>query len=95
MVAVISPTYFLFVFIEILSGALRAEGHVLVTTVMTLSGICLLRILWVTLIVPNGTLEEIVACYPVTWAICALGMILYYGYKQRKIFAQQKLKTAP
>ena len=94
MVAVISPTYFLFVFIEILSGALRAEGHVLVTTVMTLSGICLLRILWVTLIVPNGTLEEIVACYPVTWAICAVGMILYYWYKQRKIFAQQKLKTS-
>lgn len=91
MVAVISPTYFLFVFIEILSGALRAEGHVLVTTIMTLSGICLLRIIWVTLIVPNGSLEEIIACYPITWALCAVMMILYYWYKQRKIFAAHKI----
>lgn len=87
MVSVISPTYFLFVFIEILSGTLRAEGHVLVTTLMILGGVCLLRAVWVTLIVPNGTLEQIISCYPITWALCAGMMIFYYLFKQKRIIA--------
>lgn len=85
MMQIISPTYFLFVFIEIYSGVLRAQGHVLVTTIMTMTGICLLRIVWVTLIVPQGTLEQIIACYPITWLLCAVGMIIYYNYKQKQI----------
>ena len=85
MMQIISPTYFLFVFIEIYSGSLRAQGYVFVTTLMTLVGICAFRVIWVTLIVPDGTLEQIVACYPLTWFVCATGMIGYYHYKQRKI----------
>lgn len=64
MMQIISPTYFLFVFIEVYSGALRAQGHVIVTTAMTMIGICVLRVVWVTWIVPDGTLSQIVACYP-------------------------------
>lgn len=90
MMQVISPTYFLFAFIEIYSGSLRAQGHVLVTTLMTIVGVCLLRIVWVTLIVPSGTMEEIIACYPITWAVTAVGMSAYYFYKQRRISAISK-----
>lgn len=89
MMRIISPAYFLFVFIEIFSGALRAQGHVFVTTLMTMTGICLLRIVWVTLIVPNGTLEEIIACYPITWLLCAVSMTAYYLYKQRRILREK------
>lgn len=85
MMQMISPTYFLFVFIEIYSGALRAQGHVLVATIMTMTGVCLLRIVWVTVIVPKGTLEQIIACYPITWGFCAVGMIIYYVYKQKRL----------
>ena len=90
MMRIISPTYFLFTFIEIYSGSLRAQGHVLVTTVLTMTGVCLLRIVWVTLIVPDGSLEQIVACYPITWLLCAVGMIFYYGYKQKRILMQKR-----
>lgn len=85
MMHLISPTYFLFVFIEIYSGALRAQGHVLMTTVITMSGICLLRILWVKVIMPQGSLEEIVACYPITWVVTAVCVASYYFYKQKRI----------
>ena len=88
MMQIISPTYFLFVFIEIYSGSLRAQGYVFVTTLMTLIGICAFRVVWVTLIVPDGTLEQIIACYPLTWLVCAIGMIGYYHYKQRKILSE-------
>lgn len=85
MVRIISPTYWLFAFIEIYSGSLRAQGSVLVTTIMTLVGVCLLRVIWVMFIVPNGTLEQLIACYPVTWVVTAGAMIIYYFYKQKRI----------
>lgn len=88
MMRIFTPGYFLFVFIEIFSGSLRAQGHVLVTTILTIVGICVLRIIWVTLIMPNGTMEQIILCYPLTWIVTATGMILYYTYKQKRIFVK-------
>lgn len=93
MIRVISPTYWLFAFIEIYSGSLRAQGSVLVTTLLTMTGVCLLRIVWVTLIVPDGTLEELIACYPITWIVTAAAMILYYIFKQRRIVAQHRVQS--
>jgi len=84
MMGLISPTYFLFVFIEILSGSLRAQGSVVITTIISIGGICLLRIIWITVITVGGTLEEIIACYPVTWLVSAIAIILYYIMRQRK-----------
>lgn len=86
MVGVISPTYWLFAFIEIYSGSLRAQGSVLVTTIMTLTGVCLLRVVWVMFLVPDGSLEQLIACYPITWVVTAVAMIFYYFYKQKRIF---------
>lgn len=90
MIHVISPAYWLFAFIEIYSGSLRAQGSVLVTTLLTMTGVCLLRIVWVTLIVPDGTLEELIACYPITWIVTAAAMILYYIFKQRRIMGEHR-----
>lgn len=87
---VISPAYFIFAFIELLSGSLRAQGHVLVTTIMTMLGVCAFRVVWVLFIVPQGKLEQIVFCYPATWTITAVGMIIYYIYKQRSIIKKYK-----
>lgn len=81
----IAPTFVLFVFIEIFSGSLRAQGHTLITTLVTLIGICLFRVIWVTLIVPGGTMEQVVACYPVSWFVCAVVISIYYRYKQKRI----------
>lgn len=86
MMNVIAPAYFLFVFIEIFSGALRAQGAVLVSTMITMVGICVLRVIWVTMIAGGGTLKQVILCYPVTWAVGALAMSAYYLYKQRNIF---------
>lgn len=93
MMHVISPAYFLFTFIEIYSGSLRAQGHVLVTTLMTMIGVCLLRIVWITAVGPNASLERIIFCYPLTWVLTAAFMILYYHYKQKKIFEEHQGTT--
>lgn len=50
MMNVIAPAYLLFAFIEVFSGALRAQGAVVVSTLITMVGICVLRMIWVTLV---------------------------------------------
>ncbi len=85
MMRSIAPAFVLFVFIEIFSGALRAQGYTLVTTVISVLGICVYRILWVNMIPEGKGLTWIVSCYPISWFVCALLVSGYYFYKQKKI----------
>ena len=49
---VLAPSYFTFVFIEILSGAIRGAGEVLEPMLITRIGVCGLRVVWILLVVP-------------------------------------------
>ena len=44
IIRIIAPSYVLFIFIEILSSALRGMGNVLVPMIMTCTGVCIRRI---------------------------------------------------
>ena len=48
----VAPAYCLFVFIELLSGALRGTGDVVIPMLITCFGVCLLRIAWLFFIEP-------------------------------------------
>lgn len=85
MIWCIAPYYFLFEFIEILSGALRAEGFVIVSTLMVLCGTCLFRIVWVLFITVGMSMEMILYCFPITWGIGAIMFIVYYWWKQKRV----------
>lgn len=85
MVWSIAPYFFLFEFIEILSGALRAEGFVMVSTLMVFCGTCLFRIVWVLFIAAGKSLEMILCCFPITWSIGAVMFIVYYWWKQKRV----------
>ena len=88
MLEVIAPCYTIFVFIEVLSGALRGMSDVLIPMFMTMFGICILRIVWIFLIVPmNPTLEMTILNYPVTWIFTAILFIVYYIYKTQRLKA--------
>lgn len=85
MLHMIAPAYFLFVFIELTSGALRGVGNVLVPMILTCGGVCLLRVLWILFIVPmKPTLETIIISYPITWFITAMLFIIYYLKEMKK-----------
>lgn len=75
----ITPLYFTYVSIEILSGALRGAGESLVPMLMTVLGICLLRIAWLYGVFPFfPTLKVLAFGYPVTWASTSVLFIIYY-----------------
>jgi putative MATE family efflux protein len=85
MLHTIAPSYFLFVFIELLSSALRGTGDVLLPMVMTCCGICLFRVIWLAFIVPlKPGLYTIIISYPITWFITAVLFIIYYFIRTRK-----------
>ncbi|MDD3222831.1 MAG: MATE family efflux transporter [Clostridia bacterium] len=86
MLEVIAPCYTIFVFIEILSGALRGMSDVLIPMLMTMFGVCLLRIAWIIFIVPlNPTISWTIMNYPVTWIFTAILFIVYYLYRIRRM----------
>ena len=75
----IAPYYFTFVCIEILSGTVRGAGESLIPAVITLFGICILRLVWLLVFVPmDRTLERTVFSYPMTWVVTSVLFIVYY-----------------
>ena len=85
------PCYVIFSFIEIFSSALRGTGDVIIPMILTLFGVCLLRIVWIFLAVPVWpSLDTIVFNYPLTWGVTAVLFILYYRKKIHRIAVSRK-----
>ena len=85
MLVLIAPWYIVYVFIEILAGALRGIGDVIVPVIITLGGICVLRIVWLAVALKiSPTISAIIFSYPVTWILTAVFFIGYYYYKHKK-----------
>ena len=84
MLMFIIPWYIVYVFIEVLGGSLRGRGNVLVPVVITLLGVCVLRIIWLAGVMEiSPTIHAIIFSYPVTWVVTALAFIGYYFCKNR------------
>lgn len=73
------PTYLTYICIEVLSGAVRGAGDSVIPTLITLGGVCLLRVVWVQVVAPAcGTLNMVLLSYPITWALTSVLFIVYY-----------------
>ena len=87
------PTYITYISIEIFAGTLRGCGDVKIPTLITVFGVCVLRVLWLIWAVPlNRQLWMVEASYPITWTLSSLLFILYYlrsGWAKRCKAAQQ------
>ena len=76
---VFAPTYFTYVFIEILSGGIRGVGEALQPMLITCFGVCGLRIVWLlTAVKIWPSLTMVALNYPVSWVITAIVFIIYY-----------------
>ncbi len=71
--------YFTYVPVEIYSGTIHGTGDAFIPMVITLVGVCLLRVVWLFAAVPlHRTILMVVACYPVTWIMTSAAFIVYY-----------------
>ena len=78
MLAFAYPTFFC---TEVFSSAMRGVGNAVKPTVITLMGVCVLRmILLFTVTFPHLSNMTIAICYPVTWIVSSILFLLYYRF---------------
>ena len=81
-------TYIFLAFMEVGCGVLRGLGRSLTSTIISLIGACLLRVVWLLTVFEHFlTLESIYLSYPVSWiatGISALVLVLAILNKQKK-----------
>ena len=81
MVRFLAPSYITYILIELLSGAIRGAGKSLVPTLITIFGVCGLRLLWLFTMVPvYHTINMVAASYPITWSVTSIALLLYYRF---------------
>ena len=77
----LSPAYVTYVLVEILSGAIRGAGRSLVPMLISVLGVCCLRLTWLFTVVPlYHTIPVVLASYPITWTCTSAAMLLYYKF---------------
>lgn len=84
------PSYIVYIFVEIFTGALRGIGDVFIPTVITLCGVGLVRLPWLLIMMPiRKELSTVMISYPLAWAATALFMIPYYFYRKKKGYTRK------
>ncbi|WMJ87458.1 MATE family efflux transporter [Anaerocolumna sp. MB42-C2] len=79
---VLGPGYFLLVTCQILIGTARGAGDTLNTMLLSILNLCLFRIIWLTVMIPNfRSIYILYLGYPITWGSAVLCMTVYY-YKR-------------
>ena len=85
MIKFLAPFYVIYIGVEIFSGVLRGMGDALFPMIITMSGVCVLRVLWILFAFPmNRTLEMVEVSYPITWAVTSMLYLVYYNIFIRK-----------
>jgi len=65
--------------IEIFSGSLRGFGHSLAPAIMTLIGVCGVRIIWVIFYFPtHKDFGSLLMAYPISWIVTSAAIMLVY-----------------
>lgn len=85
MIRYLAPFYITYICVEIFSGVLRGMGDALIPMLITLSGICLLRVGWILIVFPqNRTIEIIEMSYRITWIVTSILFMFYYLWFTKK-----------
>lgn len=86
----ICAPYFLCGLMEVCTGVLRGLGKALTSTVISLIGACLLRVVWLLTVFPaNPTLEIVFISYPITWIVTTLAAFAIIQILLKKILKRQ------
>ena len=90
---IIMPTYFLCGLMDVMVGQLRGVGYSIMPMIVSLTGACLLRIVWIlTVFAQNHDLTVLYMSYPVSWFVTFVLHFLCYMFVARK--RVDKLKPA-
>lgn len=76
---IICTTYFLCGMMDVMVGILRGMGYAIAPMIISLTGVCALRVVWIyTIFAKYKTLQVLYISYPVTWTITFLAQLLIF-----------------
>lgn len=85
----VPPLFITYNAIEIFSGAVRGCGDAVRPMLMTLCGVCVLRMVWIFAVVPlSPNIRTLILSYPITWTVTSLAFFIYYlhgGWLRRRM----------
>jgi putative MATE family efflux protein len=85
MLRTLAPFYITYIGVEIIAGFLYGIGISFAPMIITATGICTFRILWVIFIVAkHPTLYNVIGCYPTSWILTSSLFILYYLFSKKR-----------
>lgn len=67
----------IFNIIEVISSVTKACGDVMVPMIISAIGICVVRIVWLS-VYPYKSVIEALWCYPISWIITSIAFVIYY-----------------
>lgn len=74
---------------DILSGSMRGVGHSLVPALITVAGVCGVRLIWIyTIFEKFKNFDVLMMIYPVSWVITAIGIIIAYFVIRKKVLVK-------
>jgi len=83
---VFSYSYVIYGVSEMLLGCLRGMKKTAIPSAINFGGVCLFRVVWAWWIFPiNPTVGMLYACYPVSYILSALGMLVYFLISRHKL----------
>jgi putative MATE family efflux protein len=82
---ILLPFYWTMAIHQILMGSIRGSGRTMVTMLIGVGNMCILRMLYINLLVPFfPSFEAVMWCYPITW-LTTMGMDCIYSWKAKWI----------
>ena len=88
MLRTIAPSYVIYIFVEIFSGALRGIGDVLIPVCITMGGVLIIRLSWILFVTPmTGELSTLLYSYPLAWGATLLLLAPYYWRRKKRLLA--------
>ena len=85
--SLICVPYFLCGMMDVFVGSLRGMGYSVMPMLVSLTGACLFRIVWIfTIFATNRSLFVLYFSYPVSWALTATAHLICYMIARKKVF---------
>ena len=87
--AIISTCYFICGIMDVFVGSLRGLGYSIVPMIVSLTGACLLRVIWIfTIFAIYHTQFSLYISYPITWIVTASAHLITYLIVRKKAFVE-------
>ena len=90
------PLYCLCGLMDVMVGSLRGVGYSIMPMIVSLTGACLFRVVWiVTIFAAHRTLDILYLSYPISWALTFGTHLLCYLFIAKKKLAGLEAKIGP